>query len=111
MKTQITDIENRTEALKNKALLNADAMTNAAHEFIDRAADRLSKSEDKLRTTAAATRKTLATSLDGAKTRLAQTNKATQTYVQRYPLRAVGIALGIGAVLTLLFRSKPSAPQ
>lgn len=111
MKTQITDIENRTDALTNKAHLNTEAMTTAAHEFIDRAADRLSKSEDRLRSTAAATRQSLSTSLDGAKTRLAQTNKATQTYVQRHPLRAVGVALGVGAVLAFLFRGKSSSQE
>lgn len=111
MKTAITDIEKRTESLKNSAHQNAGAMASAAHEFIDRAADRLSKSEEKLRDTAAATRQTLATSLDGAKTQLIKTNKATQSYVQQHPLRAVGVALGIGAVLALLLRRRPERQE
>jgi ElaB/YqjD/DUF883 family membrane-anchored ribosome-binding protein len=106
-----TNTETQTEALKNAAHLKAGAAAAVAHDFIDRAADRLGKSEEKLRDTATAAQQTVAASLQGARTRLNQTNLAAQSYAQQHPLRALGVAVGVGALIALMLRKKPATPK
>lgn len=88
-----------------------DAVANLAHNLVDKAVQRLSTSEEKLRHTATNTRATLNSSLQAARANYTKANLVTQSYVQRHPLRAIGFAVGIGAVLALLTRGKSTTPS
>ena len=87
-----------------------DAVANLAHNLVDKAVQRLSTSEEKLRHTATDARATLNSSMQAARANYTKANLMTQSYVQRHPLRAIGFAVGIGAVLALLTRGKSTAP-
>lgn len=89
----------------------ADTVAKAAHNLVDKAVHSLSNSEEKLRQTATNTRATLNSSLDVARANYTKANLMTQSYVQRHPLRAIGVAIGIGAVLALLTRGKSTPPN
>lgn len=88
----------------------SDAVASVAHNLVDKAVQRLSSSEEKLRQTATNTRATLNSSLDVARANYTKANMMTRSYVQRHPLRAIGVAIGIGAILALLTRSKSTPP-
>jgi ElaB/YqjD/DUF883 family membrane-anchored ribosome-binding protein len=42
---------------------------------------------------------------------LSQTNLAAQSYAQQHPLRALGVAVGVGALIALMLRKKPATPK
>lgn len=88
-----------------------DAVANLAHNLVDKAVQRLSTSEEKLRHTATDARATLNSSMQAARANCTKANLMTQSYVQRHPLRAIGFAVGIGAVIALLTRGKSTAPS
>lgn len=98
MPTQSTTV---TESHKS-----TDALVGRAHTALDRAANYLGRSEEKLRSSADHTRAAVAASLKNARTSCTKADAATRNYVQRHPLRAIGIALGVGAVVALLSRSR-----
>jgi ElaB/YqjD/DUF883 family membrane-anchored ribosome-binding protein len=85
---------------------STDAAVHLAHDLIDRAAQHLGGSEEKLRQNVGAAEVAVKKSLKAARTRGIKTKESAQTVVTRHPLAAIGLALGGGALLTLMLRRR-----
>lgn len=99
--------ELRTTPFKNNSGSHAttDAAVNLAHDLIDRAASRLQTQEERLRARAATTSEALRRSLDATQQQGLRARDSTFDLLARHPFATVAIALGAGALLTLLSRS------
>ena len=92
----------------NGAAANSHAATEAAariaHDFVDRVAKLAEESEERIRKATANAEHTLKDSLDIARTKSLAAKESVGDLVQRHPWAAVGIAFGIGVLLSTLTR-------
>ncbi|HSB95193.1 MAG TPA: DUF883 C-terminal domain-containing protein [Spongiibacteraceae bacterium] len=97
--------ELRTE-LQNGAAQSSHAATEAAarmaHDFVDRVAKLAEESEVRIRNATLNAESSLKESLDTARTKSLAAKESIGDLVQRHPWAAVGIAFGVGVLLSTL---------
>jgi ElaB/YqjD/DUF883 family membrane-anchored ribosome-binding protein len=93
---------------KNNGTASSHAATEAAariaHDFVDRVAKLAEESEDRIRKATVNAERTLKESLDTARTKSLAAKESVGDLVQRHPWAAVGIAFGVGVLLSTLAR-------
>lgn len=92
----------------NGTASNSHAATEAAarkaHEFVDRVAKLAEESEEQIRKITQNAEFTLKESLDTARSKGLVAKESVGDLVQRHPWAAVGIAFGVGVLLSTLAR-------
>lgn len=81
-----------------------EAAARMAHEFVDRVAKLAEQSEERIRSATLNAEHTLKESLDNARGKSLAAKESIGDLVQRHPWAAVGIAFGIGVLLSNLAR-------
>lgn len=77
-----------------------DAVVNMAHDLIDRIAKRAVEPEEKIRETAVRAEEAVKKSLTKAKQQSNRARNSLEGIIQQHPLAAIGIAIGVGAIVT-----------
>lgn len=83
-----------------------EAAASAAHDLIDRAAKYLEGPEERVRQAALEAQRALKTSVTTAQAKSVQARGATENFVRQHPIAALGLAIGIGALLASRMRSR-----
>jgi ElaB/YqjD/DUF883 family membrane-anchored ribosome-binding protein len=95
-------------AKENGAVASSHAATEAAarlaHDFVDRVAKLAEESEVRIRNATLNAEHSLKESIDTARTRGLAAKESVGDLVQRHPWAAVGIAFGVGVLLSTLAR-------
>jgi ElaB/YqjD/DUF883 family membrane-anchored ribosome-binding protein len=81
-----------------------DAAARVAHEFVDRVAKLAAESEQRIRNASVNAEHSLKETLDTARTKSLAAKESVGDLVQRHPWAAVGIAFGVGVLLSTLAR-------
>jgi ElaB/YqjD/DUF883 family membrane-anchored ribosome-binding protein len=81
-----------------------EAAARVAHEFVDRVAKLAAESEERIRSATVNAEHTLKETLDTARNKSLAAKESVGDLVQRHPWAAVGIAFGIGVLLSTLAR-------
>lgn len=82
-----------------------DAAARIAHNFIDKIAKIAEQSEQRIRNASEDAEKSLKQSLDTARNKSAVVKDSVGDFVQQHPMAALGIAFGVGVLLSYLTQS------
>lgn len=104
MATKTQQLVNHTHAVLQA---RTEAAAQAAHQLIDRAAERAGQSEQALRHSAQFAQQTVQGTLRTVRNRTTLLNNSLQRFIRRHPLASMGLAVGFGVVLAT--RARPRA--
>lgn len=91
-----------------RAHTGTDAAAKMAHEFIDRVAGVAQHSEERIRQASEHAEESLKHSLDTARDKTAVVKTSVGDFVQQHPFAALGIAFGVGVVVSYLTKGSRS---
>lgn len=89
---------------QQSAHVKVDYAAKRAHEAVDRAADFVGSSEEKIQHLADELRKQAEQLTDGAKRRSSEATAAVEDYTRTHPIKTLSFAFLIGAVIAFLIR-------
>jgi ElaB/YqjD/DUF883 family membrane-anchored ribosome-binding protein len=96
-----TNLESNLEStIKESIHTRTDAAVRAAHDIVDRVAKRAEVSEEKLREQAGVAQQKLQESWQQARVKGVGAKTSVTSFVRRHPFASLGIAIGLGALLT-----------
>ncbi|HEY3698672.1 MAG TPA: DUF883 C-terminal domain-containing protein [Spongiibacteraceae bacterium] len=81
-----------------------EAAARVAHDFVDRVAKIAGQSEEHLRKVSADAEASVKQSLDTARNKSEVVKTTVGDFVQQHPLAAIGIAFGVGVLLSYVTR-------
>jgi len=98
--TAIKNSETSTNGAALRAHSGTDTAARLAHDFIDKVADVAQQSESKIRDASIHAEESLKQSLDTARNKTAEVKTSVGDFVQQHPFAALGIAFGVGVLLS-----------
>ncbi len=82
----------------------ADQVAEAAHETVDRVAKSAADAEERIRKAAAEAERNLKKSSDKAQQQTQELNRVVTDYVNKHPVKSIGIAFAAGVLVSALLR-------